>query len=362
MSLRITIILSAVAGIICLTMFFRRLALPEAQPIPSAAPARFGIVQLDTSPLGELTGIDSGLLAGNTRGEIQLFPTTSPDAPAQTYKLTQYAITAPILYQQETFFVGDEGGVFWAYNFTEGVKWSFETGNRIAGGAIYAQGKVYVGSYDQVFYAFEAESGKLHFQLECDGSINGSPALSTVQKAIFLGNCDGILRKIAIPSGELSASIDLQSPLPASPLLFAEILYVLTHEGELLALSTTDLRVIYRVQTPDNYLSTPYAADDFLFLTTSAGAIYVHSLISGLRLATIETAENMTPLQASQAGVYFAISARGKVLAYRHNGDAWQREILANFQSDFRQSCRLAGNRLFAADITGGLFYCELPK
>jgi len=362
MSLRITIFLCAVAGIICLTVFFRQPALPETQPIPNAAPARSGIVQLGTSPLGELADIDSGLLAGNTRGEIQLFPTSPASTMIQTYKLTTNAITAPILYHQETFFVGDEGGVFWAYTLAGGVKWSFETGNRIAGGAIQSQGSIYVGSYDQVLYAFEAASGKLRFQLECEGSINGTPVLSEVQQAIFLGNCDGILRKIAIPSGELSASIDLQSPLPASPLLFAEVLYVLTHEGELLALSTTDLSIIYRVQTPDNYLSTPYAADGFLFLTTSTDAIYVHSLISGARLATIEATENMTPLQASHAGVYFAISARGKIFAYHCNGDTWQREQLANFQSDFRQSCRLSDNRLFAADITGGLFYCELSK
>lgn len=363
MSARITIILCALAGLACLGLFFQYRAQPEedisALPPP---PAQTAPLLLDTAPLGELSVSDGGLLAGNSRGEVLFFPGGGQNAAPVIRKISDSAITAPVLEQQGTYYVGDESGVFLACSAAGQTKWSYATGGRIAGGAIHSRGIIYVGSYDQVLYAFEAASGKLQFKYECGDSINGTPALSETQQALYLGSCDGIFRKIALPSGELSASIDLSSPLPASPLLSAEILYVLSHQGELLALQAADLSVIYRVQTPDNYLSSPYADGEFLFLTTSDGAIQVHARDSGERLGALETSEEMTPLQTACNGRYFALSTRGKLFSYRRQDQSWQRELLADFKSDFRQSCCLAGDTLYAADNSGGLFYCRIAK
>ncbi|NLF93611.1 MAG: PQQ-binding-like beta-propeller repeat protein [Oligosphaeraceae bacterium] len=364
MSARITIILCALAGLACLGLFFQRRGQPEVRNSapPPPPPARTAPLLLDTAPLGELSLSAGGLLAGNSRGEVLFFPAGAGAAAPVVRKLSDSAITAPVLEQHGVYYVGDESGVFRACSTAGQVLWSYATGSRITGGALYSRGTVFVGSYDQVLYAFEAASGKLQFKYECGDSINGTPALSETQQALYLNSCDGIFRKIALPSGELSASLDLSSPLPASPLLAGEILYVLTHQGELLALQAADLSVIYRVQTPDTYLSSPYAAGEFLFLTTADGAIQVHSRDSGERLGALETSEEMTPLQAARDGRCFALSIRGKVFAYRRQDNAWQRELLADLKSDFRQSCRLAGDILYAADSSGGLFYCRIAK
>jgi outer membrane protein assembly factor BamB len=357
---KILITITALIGILFIILFLWMKTPVQITPL-KAAP-RFGTIQLGTSELGEPAYVSGKIVVGNAKGELRVFKSVSAGALAEVIPMSKSAIIAPVFMKNNVCFVGDEDGKFWAYDLAKGIKWTYKTGNKITGAAQWYDDLILVGSYDQNLYAFEPESGKLRYKVECESFINGSPVCSESAKAIFFGSCDGILREIETESGKVVGEIDLGSPIPASPVLYDDILYLLTHDGELVAVRTKPFSILYRMKLSGAYVSSPYIFDEFVFLTDSNGGITVHSRSDGKRLAILEAKENMTPLQTGDQSGFYAVSNRGKLYRYQlHNGQ-WARDLLHDFQTDCRRSCRLFGEALIIVDENGGLYFYEVSS
>lgn len=355
----VAVIITALLALSCLMLFVRLKSPASKANTPNHRP-RFGTIQLDTAELGELSVGKSGIIAGNARGELRIFPSLSSQAKPRVVPLAKSAILAPVLERDNTYFVGDEDGVFRACDLTQGIKWTFRTGDKIVGSAVWCSDVVLVGSYDQMLYALDPKSGALRYKIECGSYINGSPVLSPSGDAVFLGSCDGILRKIDAVSGHVIANINLGSPIPASPVLADGILYAVTHDGDLAAVNADSFALLYRVKLPVAYTSLPYLAGDLIFLTDSAGHITAHSRHDGKLLSVVEPKEKMTPLQAGGPTAFYAVSTRGKLYEYKQDHASWTKKLLHDFQTDCRQSCRLFRNSLIIADENGGLYFYEV--
>lgn len=356
---KVLIVISALAGIAFITLFLW-MKMP-GQVLPSNnSKSYFGTIQLGTSELGEPVYASGKIIAGNSKGELCVFSSVSAGASAKVIPMAKSAILAPVLLKDNVCFVGDEDGTFWAYDLDKGLKWNYKTDNKIAGAAKWYKDLVLVGSYDCNLYAFEPESGKVRYKVECDSFINGSPVCSESGNAIFFGSCDGVLRKIDAKSGKLSGQVNLDSPIPASPVLYDDILYAITHEGELAAVKSQPFSVLYRVNLSGSYVSVPYVNRDFIFLTDSNGGITVHARKDGKHLSILETKEKMTPLQAGDKSGFYAVSTRGKLYRYQENNGQWKRTLLHDFQTDCSRSCRLFGNKLIIVDENGGLYFYEV--
>lgn len=371
MTEKIMILLSASVGVACIAVFF---VTKTSQPEPGIMDEEvrpFAVIQLDTSPLGALAPWSGGLVAGNARGELRFFSNDSPDAPPRVHRVSKYGISAPVLEIDGTFYVGDENGTFYAFAPETGVRWSYKTGNQITGGAIACGDLVVVGSHDQSLYAFDRATGALQFVVDCDGQVNGTPLLAAPQAAVVFGSCDGLLRKVGLPAGDIISEIDFEAFVPETPALFGGVFYVLTMrreedgadsgggaagKGELAAVDAASFALIYRTPTREFSTAPPYATERFLFLTDFEGKINVHSREDGQHLASLEAGERMTPLGAGDDFRVFAVSRRGNVYAWEREGDAWRRSQLAALRTDCRRGCLLSGDTLVVPDETGGLF------
>jgi len=354
------IVVFALLGIACFAMFFALQQTPtETEAIVKPTPPV--TLQLDTVPLGTISMCGDVLVAGNDHGELRIFSQRVANSKPQIFQLSKYAITAPVLEKNGLYYVGDVSGMFWAFDPAAGtVKWSHKTGNQIIGQAVWYNDMVFVGSHDCDFYAFQPETGELLFTVECGGQINAAPVISERLNAVFFGNCDGFLRKIDIAAKSIANTLDMQSPIPENIVMRDDTLYVLSHQGDITAVDCESFEIIYRVKTPNEYLSSPYATETFLFLTDYNGDIHVHSREDGTRLTTLQSPEKMTSLQAGDDSRVFAVSTRGKPYQWQRENDQWHETLLADLQTDCRQSCVLAGNHLFIADDSGGLFDIEV--
>lgn len=330
----------------------------ESEPSERRAEPGAGRLQLDTAALGALSLTELGVAAGNERGELRLFSVSPLAETPQVYPLSQYAISAPVLENAGVLYVGDANGTFRAFERGKGVRWSYKTGNQITGGAVWCGGLVWVGSHDQTLYAFEPETGALRHAVECDGQINGTPVLMGDANALFLGNCDGKLRKIDMRTGAVSGELDFEAPIPDTPTLYDGMLYILTHQGRLAAVDAVTFDTRYQVELSETYFASPYATETFLFLTDTTGKIHVHSRQDGTRLATLPGNEKMTALRAGNDAQVYAVSSRGTLWRWRREADQWRETRVFDVQSDCRQSCVQFGNLLLIADTGGGLFYC----
>ena len=346
-------------ALVCFAMYFNLKAPPPQETLPETA-FKLETLQLDTSTLGTISPLNDGCMAGNTRGELRIFPRFEPNAEPVIHQVSTYSISAPVLEKDGNFYVGDENGRFWAFNPDNGVKWFYRTRNQITGRAIWCDELVLVGSHSQSLFAFEPETGELKYTVECDGEINGTPVFIEPSKALVFGSCDGLLRKIDVRTGEILGEIDFESMIPDTPSIRDGILYILTNDGILAAIDSETFKLIYRVSTGEQFLSSPYATEKFIFVTDFHGKISVHSRKDGAKLATLEADDKMTTLQAGDDTAVFAVSRRGKLYQWRHEGDHWIPTVLTDSQTDYRRGCVLFGDKLLLPDESGGLFYVNV--
>ena len=336
-------------GAACLVWYF----LLGDSPDDSESETLSGVLLTDTAPLGKLSVLSDGTLAaGNSRGEVKLI---RPGEPVRTVAVSKTSISAPVREFGGVCCVGDEGGTFAAFTLDQGVLWTFKAGNQITGGAAMdSDGLVWFGSHDQTLYALDA-SGKLVHEVACNGQINGSPVFDG--GVVYLGSCDGRLRKIDVRTGEVVRSLDFESYIPETPMLADGVLYVLTHGGELAAVKADDFEVLYRIKTEYTFFSSPFVTESCIFLTDSDGKIHVHKRADGAYLADLPSDESLNPIcTGSDSGVY-TISRRGRLSFFE--ACSWKQFVIAEFPSDFKSGVTLAGNILAVPDEYGNLFYAR---
>ena len=316
-----------------------------------------GTLLTDTSPIGELSVLSDGktLAAGNARGEVKFF---RPGEPVRTVSVSEISISAPVAEFDGVCYVGDESGTFAAFTPDKGVLWTFRAGNQITGGAVRdSDGLVWFGSHDHSLYALDS-SGKLVHEVECGGQINGSPVFDGA--CVYLGSCDGKLRKIDIHTGEVVKSLDFESYIPETPVLSDGVLYILTHGGELAAVKADDFDILYRIKTENTFFSSPFVTDSYIFLTDSNGKVHVHKRTDGSFIADLPSDEPLNPICAGlDYGVVYTVSRRGILLGF-FESENWKMFVIkARFPSDFKSGVIAAGNILAVPDEYGNVFYAE---
>ena len=343
-----TMLILFLLGAACLVWFFR---MSDNTDEPEKKQDS-GVLLTDTSPLGELSVLSDGTLAaGNARGEVKFI---RPGEPVRTVSVSNVSISAPVAEFDDVCYVGDEGGTFAAFTPERGVLWTFRAGNQITGGAVRdSDGLVWFGSHDHSLYALDA-SGNLVHEVECNGQINGSPVFDG--SCVYLGSCDGRLRKVDIHTGEVVKELDFESYIPETPVLSDSVLYVLTHGGELAAVNADDFEVLYRIKTESTFFTSPFVTKSYIFLTDSDGKVHVHNRADGAYLADLPSHESLNPICAGSDNGVYTISRRGAVSYFE--GGTWREHVIAAFLSDFKSGVIESGDDLLAAaDEYGNVFY-----
>jgi len=312
-----------------------------------------GVLLTDTAPLGKLSVLSDGwFAAGNSRGEVVFL---RRGQPVRTVAVSKTSISAPVAEFGGVCYVGDEGGTFAAFTPDRGVLWTFKAGNQITGGAVRdSDGLVWFGSHDQTLYALDAE-GKLVHEVACNGQINGSPVFDG--SFLYLGSCDGKLRKIDIHTGEVVKSLDFESYIPETPVLSDGVLFILTHGGELAAVKSDSFEVLYRVATGFSFFSSPFVTESDIFLTDSNGKIHVHKRADGAYLADLPSDDSLNPICVGLDRGVYTISRRGRLSFFE--AGSWKRFVIAEFPSDFKSGVIAAGGILAVPDEYGNVFYAE---
>lgn len=353
----IILIVLFLLGIACIVWYF----MLKDSPDDTEELQDSGVLLTDTSPLGKLSVLSDRktLAAGNARGEVVFL---RPGEPVRTVSVSQISISAPVAEFDGVCYVGDESGTFAAFTPDKGVLWTFRAGNQITGGAVRdSDGLVWFGSHDHSLYALDA-SGKLVHEVECNGQINGSPVFDG--SCMYLGSCDGKLRKIDIHTGEVVKSLDFESYIPETPVLSDGVLYILTHGGELAAVNADSFEVLYRVKTENTFFTSPFVTESDIFLTDSNGKIHAHKRADGSFIADLPSDEPLNPICTGLDRGVYTISRRGVLSLFAvpsrlREGWSWKQYVIAEFPSDFKSGVIETVGILAVPDEYGNVFYAE---
>jgi outer membrane protein assembly factor BamB len=167
----------------------------------------------------------------------------------------------------EAVFAGDEEGVFHAIDRKTGQKkWTFASNGQIIASANIVGDRLIFGSYDSSLYCLKTATGEQVWQYQTEDRVNGSPAVA--DKFTFVTGCDQHMRVINIETGMQETDMPLERFLIASPAVSGDLLFVGTHESEVICLNWRKKEIVwsYRDELSDQPYHSSAALTDKLVL------------------------------------------------------------------------------------------------
>lgn len=192
-----------------------------------------------------------------------------------SYQTSDKILAAPLI-QDETIFVGNEGGDFYALDLQGNEKWSVETGGNIQAKATWVDGSVFFESAN-VFYLVNAKSGKEIWRYE-----------TGLEPFVF--NYDG---------KEFRYKIDPYDDKRSTAFLDKGTIYVGCGNGKVYGFNAKNGKVDFEYQIEDNspIRSSPLVEDGKLYFGGWNGVVYCYSLAENKLLWKKKTFRGKKPYQ-----------------------------------------------------------------
>jgi outer membrane protein assembly factor BamB len=239
--------------------------------------------------VGVANVVDGGLLKSawpKFHGNAQNTGQASFGAETLGSLLWQYTVNGPVVFsspavaQDGTVYVGAYDGLLYALNANGTLKWTFDTGGAIdSSPAISRNGVIFVGSFSGKLFALNAATGALVWEFTAGGPIVGSPAIGPDDR-IYIGATDPDNRLYAL--NPANGSVIWERPtgggIENTPAISpnAQTLYFGSRDTRLYALNIADGTVRWQFATggPITSSSPAVAQDGTIYVGSQDGRMY----------------------------------------------------------------------------------------
>jgi outer membrane protein assembly factor BamB len=195
-------------------------------------------------------------------------------------------------------YAGCGEGVFYALDAATGQKkWEFKTGDVIHSSPAYASKTVYFGSWDSYLYALNAEDGSLKWKFKSgidtvyfnQVGFQSSPVV--YHGVVYSGCRDAHVWAIEAETGDLKWKyFNNGSWVVASPAIHNDTLYFETSDShKLIALSAISGKMLYSVDCKTYGFSSPALAGGLLYLGTHGGNMTAFEVKTGKAIWEFKT-------------------------------------------------------------------------
>ncbi len=147
--------------------------------------------------------------------------------------------------------------------------WAAETEDEIRGTPMLSNGTLYVGSYDNNLYAFDAATGEAKWKYASDGGITGKAA--SFENNIYFGSEDKRLHVVSSRSGKVVWTHYTDGPVRSSPRIAQGHAFIGSDDGFLHAVNTSTGRLSWKVDVGSPVRSTPFVTEEYAFFGSEAG-------------------------------------------------------------------------------------------
>ncbi|MAV34394.1 MAG: serine/threonine protein kinase [Planctomycetaceae bacterium] len=155
-------------------------------------------------------------------------------------------IASPAVYNQRVY-IGDLFGRFYCLHAETGKKlWEYETKAEIDSSANFYRGNVLVGSQDATLYCLGAKTGKLIWKYTIEDQIRCTPTV--VKTRCFVAGCDGKLHIIDLEKGASVANVDIGGPTMATPAVRGDLAYFGSEAGVFFCVNWKQASVVWRYE------------------------------------------------------------------------------------------------------------------
>jgi outer membrane protein assembly factor BamB len=272
----------------------------------------------------------------------------------------RYKIDDPIgesspAYSNGVVYIGDLGGWLHAVNASDGKKiWAFKTQSEIKSSPVVVGDRVLIGSYDDSLYCVSTRTGAQVWKVKTKGPVHSTPGI--LGGNAFIAGCDELFRAIRISDGREMFSVSSEAYTGASPALRDNSAFYGTFNNEVLMVSLTEHKVVWRYEHPQRqfpfYSSAAVTTDR---VVVGGRDKLVHGLdLSGKGVWTFTTRSRVESSPAIADGRVFVGSNDGKfyVLGLADGAKLWE----FNAGAPLSASPAIAKGRIVIGSQDGKLF------
>ena len=266
------------------------------------------------------------VLIGSQKGELVSLSLDN----GQVY--WKYTTGSPIgesspAYSDGVVYIGDLGGVLHAVNARDGKKiWTFKSGNEIKSSPVVVGDRVLIGSYDENLYCLSTRNGSVLWKVKTNGPVHSTP--SVLNGMAFIAGCDEVFRAIRISDGKEMFTVASGSYTGASPAVRLGNAYYGTFDNEVLGVSLSQHKIMWRYQHPTRkfpfYSSAAVTQDR---VVVGGRDKLVHGLtLAGKNVWTFATRARVESSPAIAGGKVFVGSNDGRfyVLSLSNGSKLWE--------------------------------------
>lgn len=171
----------------------------------------------------------------------------------------------------ERMFTGSNDGVFYAWEFPSlDFAWEFETGGEIKGTPPVYEDSVFVGSWDNNFYSLAVSDGAEQWRFETDGIVMSNPGVDPESDTVYVGSGDQYVYALDTETGEKQWEKYVGGTVLGSLTVTADAVLVGSYAKTLFALEKDTGEVRWSVRKRGHATSEPVPIGDRIFYAERA--------------------------------------------------------------------------------------------
>jgi eukaryotic-like serine/threonine-protein kinase len=157
----------------------------------------------------------------------------------------------------------------------EGIKpmWKFKVEDEIRSTPVYHKGTIYIGTYDNNLYGFNATDGKPKLKFATKDGIPGTPAIAVEENVIVFGSEDHKLYALDLRTNRPQWEFETAGPIRSSVAIAHGHAFFGSDDGRLYAVRLNSGRQSWRYDAGMAIRSRPAFTDDRIVFGTEAGDV-----------------------------------------------------------------------------------------
>jgi len=173
-----------------------------------------------------------------------------------------------------------------------GLRWQVQTDGAVRSSPAVSGDRIYVGSGDGGLYALDRQTGRQLWRFQAGGAVYASPAVTG--GVVVCANLEGRVFAVEQSSGKLRWSFNSGPALPfntnpaggwdnlaSSPVVVGTTVVIGTPDGLIRAVDLSDGKSLWEVKTGGRVRATPAVKDGLVVVGSFDGRVYAVDLMTG---------------------------------------------------------------------------------
>ena len=252
--------------------------------------------------------------------------------------------TQPLIDNDLVFYANDRHEIYCHDLEAGNIRWTYTGSNTrrekgLGIGLSLSDGCLYFGSYDGTVSKLDANSGEVLWQKYVDMFIHSVPYIDTERNQLYIGTEGGIQNKrgdivcLDITTGETKWRQPTEDVVPASPILYKDMVICGSNDGHLYALDPVSGTVIWKTKNLGVVKGRPNFINNTLLVSTQNGKL--HGLDTKGKVLWSRSCGKSTHHQFlsvhRESGLVYTVNSDGMAAAYNEQGNQiWIRRLRGN--------------------------------